>query len=302
MQKWNRFQYLPVRSLGKDGRMVTGSSEHIRLSRTAAAEGMVLLKNEHQLLPLQKGSRVALFGKASADYVKGGGGSGDVTVAYVRNLCDGMEEKENAGMLSVFAPLNEFYRENVAQQHKAGKNPGYTAEPEVPAELLKQAARECDTAIISICRFSAEGWDRKGEPDDGDFYLSREEQRMVADVTAAFRKVVVVLNVGGMVDTSWFAHNDKISSVLLAWQGGMEGAMAEADILCGDVTPSGKLTDTFAASFDDYPSSSNFNDSEDYVCYTDDIFVGYRYFETIPGAAEKVNYPFGFGLSYTSFD
>lgn len=302
MVKWNRFKYTPVRPLGQDGRLVTGSPEHIRLSRTAAAEGMVLLKNEKHLLPLRKGSRVALFGKASADYVKGGGGSGDVTVAYVRNLCDGMEEKENAGMLSVFAPLNEFYRENVAQQHKAGKNPGYTTEPEVPAELLKQAARECDTAIISICRFSAEGWDRKGEPDDGDFYLSREEQRMVADVTAAFRKVVVVLNVGGMVDTSWFAHNDKISSVLLAWQGGMEGAMAEADILCGDVTPSGKLTDTFAASFDDYPSSSNFSDSEDYVCYTDDIFVGYRYFETIPGAAEKVNYPFGFGLSYTSFD
>lgn len=123
MQKWNRFQYLPVRPLGKDGRMVTGSSEHIRLSRTAAAEGMVLLKNEKHLLPLRKGSRVALFGKASADYVKGGGGSGDVTVAYVRNLCDGMEEKENAGMLSVFAPLNEFYRENVAQQHKAGKIP-----------------------------------------------------------------------------------------------------------------------------------------------------------------------------------
>lgn len=302
MEKWRRFKYLPVAPLGKNGQLVTGSSEHIRLSWTAAAEGMVLLKNENHLLPLQKGSCVALFGKASADYVKGGGGSGDVTVAYVRNLCDGMEEKENAGMLSVFAPLNEFYRENVAQQHKAGKNPGYTTGPEVPAELLKQAARECDTAIISICRFSAEGWDRKGEPDDGDFYLSREEQRMVADVTAAFRKVVVVLNVGGMVDTSWFAHNDKISSVLLAWQGGMEGAMAEADILCGDVTPSGKLTDTFAASFDDYPSSANFNDSKDYVCYTDDVFVGYRYFETIPGAAEKVNYPFGFGLSYTSFD
>lgn len=297
MKKWTRVMYQPNRPL-KEGCYVTASKEHIALSREAAAEGMVLLKNEHKLLPLKAGSRIALFGKGSFDYVKGGGGSGDVTVAYVRNLCDGMEEKENAGMLSVFAPLNEFYRENVAQQHKAGKNPGYTTEPEVPAELLKQAARECDTAIISICRFSAEGWDRKGEPDDGDFYLSREEQRMVADVTAAFRKVVVVLNVGGMVDTSWFAHNDKISSVLLAWQGGMEGAMAEADILCGNVTPSGKLTDTFAASFDDYSSSSDFNDSEDYVCYTDDIFVGYRYFETIPGAAEKVNYPFGFGLSY----
>ena len=95
--------------------------------------------------------------------------------------------------------------------------------------------------------------------------------------------------------------NPKIEAVLLAWQGGMEGAMSEADILCGDVNPSGKLTDTFAASFDDYPSSCNFNESDDYVCYTDDIFVGYRYFETIPGAAEKANYPFGFGLSYTTF-
>ena len=104
-----------------------------------------------------------------------------------------------------------------------------------------------------------------------------------------------------MVDTSWFACNPKIGAVLLAWQGGMEGAMAEADILCGDVNPSGKLTDTFAASFDDYPSSAGFNESMDYVCYTEDIFVGYRYFETIPGAAEKVNYPFGFGLSYTTF-
>ena len=112
---------------------------------------------------------------------------------------------------------------------------------------------------------------------------------------------MVVLNVGGMVDTSWFACNPKIGAVLLAWQGGMEGAMAEADILCGDVNPSGKLTDTFAASFDDYPSSAGFNESRDHVCYTEDIFVGYRYFETIPGAAEKVNYPFGFGLSYTTF-
>lgn len=112
---------------------------------------------------------------------------------------------------------------------------------------------------------------------------------------------MVVLNVGGMVDTSWFACNPKIGAVLLAWQGGMEGAMAEADILCGDVNPSGKLTDTFAASFDDYPSSAGFNESRDHVCYTEDIFVGYRYFETIPGAAEKVNYPFGFGLSYNTF-
>ncbi len=93
MGKWQRFKYLPVKPLGEDGRTVTGCQEHIRLSRKAAAEGMVLLKNENGLLPLKAGSRVALFGKASADYVKGGGGSGDVTAAYVRNLCDGMEEK-----------------------------------------------------------------------------------------------------------------------------------------------------------------------------------------------------------------
>ena len=301
MNRWKRYKFLPLIPLGEDGRLVTGSRAHIALSRQAATEGMVLLKNEAKTLPLKVGSRVALFGKASVDYVKGGGGSGDVTVAYVRNLCDGMEEQAAQGKVSVFPPLHEFYREYVDAQRTEGKAPGCTVEPEVPAELLQKAAAECDTAIISICRFSGEDWDRKGEPNDGDFYLSLEEQKMVSDVCARFDRIVVVLNVGGMVDTSWFVHNPKIGAVLMAWQGGMEGGLAEADILCGDVNPSGKLTDTFAASFDDYPSSANFNESEDYVCYTDDIFVGYRYFETIPGAAEKVNYPFGFGLSYTTF-
>ena len=301
MAKWQRYRYYPVLPLGEDGKIITGCQEHIALSREAAAEGMVLLKNEGKLLPLCKGSKVALFGKASVDYVKGGGGSGDVTVKYVRNLCDGMEMKQAEGKLTAFAPLHEFYRENVAQQRKNGKQPGYTVEPEIPAQLLQDAAKHCDTAIISICRFSGENWDRKGEANDGDFYLSLEEQKMVSDVCNAFDNIVVVLNVGGMVDTSWFIGQPKIKSVLLAWQGGMEGALAEADILCGDVNPSGKLTDTFAATFDDYPSSYNFNESADYVEYTDDIFVGYRYFETIPGAAQKVNYPFGFGLSYTTF-
>jgi len=301
MGKWQRFQFLPLLPLGEDGRIVTGCREHIRLSREAAGEGMVLLKNENHLLPLGKGSRVALFGKASADYVKGGGGSGDVCAAYVRSLCDGMEEKAARGGLEIFKPLHEFYRENVARQRREGRGPGHTVEPEIPGALLAAASSACDTAIISICRFSSEEWDRKGGPDDGDFYLSLQERKMVADVCARFDRIAVVLNVGGIVDTSWFAHNPKIGAVLLAWQGGMEGGLAEADILCGDVNPSGKLTDTFAASFDDYPSSENFNESEDYVCYTDDIFVGYRYFETIPGAARRVNYPFGFGLSYTTF-
>lgn len=119
---------------------------------------------------------------------------------------------------------------------------------------------------------------------------------MVDSVTSAFPRVAVVLDVGGMVDSAWFKDNDRIQSVLLAWQAGIEGGLAVADILCGDVNPSGKLVDTFAGSFDDYPSSANFNESEDYVEYTEDIYVGYRYFETIPGAAEKVNYPLDTGF------
>ena len=301
MKKWARALYQPCLPLGRNGQRVTGCEEHILLSRKAAAEGMVLLKNEKSILPFEKGTRLALFGKGSVDYVKGGGGSGDVTTAYVRSLQDGLEIKEEEGKVQVLAALGNFYRENVSAQYAGGIQPGMTAEPEIPCDLLEKAKAWADVAVISICRFSGEGWDRKGIPGDGDFYLTREEQNMVDTVTANFEKVVVVLNVGGMVDTSWFCDSEKIQGVLLAWQGGMEGGLAAADLLCGDVNPSGKLTDTFARTFDDYPSSAGFNESEDYVDYTEDIYVGYRYFETIPGAAEKVNYPFGYGLSYTEF-
>lgn len=297
MEKWTRFLYQPVLPLGKDGKRVTGSREHIALSRRAAAEGMVLLKNEGKVLPLAEGARIALFGKACADYVKGGGGSGDVTVSYVKSLLDGMEEKETEGKVSLFAPLNAFYRENVKKQYAEGRAPGQTVEPQVPGELLAQAKAFTDTAVISICRFSGEDWDRA----DDDFYLTDEEQRMTAAVTENFARVIVVLNVGGMADTSWFKENAGIQAALLAWQGGMEGGPAAADILCGDKNPSGKLTDTFASCFAAYPSSAGFHASEDYVVYQEDIYVGYRYFETVPGAAEKVNYCFGYGLSYTDF-
>lgn len=301
MDKWTRAFYQPCLPIGEDGKRVTGCEEHIRLSREAAAEGMVLLKNEDQVLPFVGGTRLALFGKASVDYVKGGGGSGDVTVAYIRSLQEGLEYKEKEGKVQILASLGDFYRENIRKQYAEGVLPGQTTEPEIPENLLKEAKAWADVAVISICRFSGEGWDRKGILGDGDFYLTKEEKNMVDTVTANFERVVVVLNVGGMVDTSWFRNNDRIQSVLLAWQGGIEGGLAAADLLCGDGNPSGKLTDTFAGSFDDYPSSAGFNDSEDYVDYNEDIYVGYRYFETIPGAASKVNYPFGYGLSYTTF-
>ena len=302
MKRWGRALYQPCLPLGENGCRVTGCAKHIQLSREAATEGMVLLKNEENMLPLAPATRVALFGKASVDYVRGGGGSGEVTVAYERSLQEGFEIKEKEGKVQVLASLGEFYRKNVKEQFAKGVEPGFTVEPEIPEELVKDASSWADVAVISICRFSGEGWDRKGIPGDGDFYLTKEEQKMVDTVTANFKNAVVVLNVGGMVDTSWFKDHPVIKSVLLAWQGGIEGGLAAADLLCGDANPSAKLTDTFAGSFDDYPSSANFNESEDYVEYTEDIYVGYRYFETIPGAAEKVNYPFGFGLSYTTFD
>ncbi len=331
--RWMRALFQPPIGLGVDGSRVTGCKEHIALSREAATEGMVLLKNDDSVLPLDNGTKVALFGKGTIDYVKGGGGSGDVTVSYIKNLYDGLKEKEQQGKVTIYEPLAEFYKDYVNAEYKKGVAPGMLVEPEVDEELLKKAANYTDTAIISISRYSGEDWDRciKGVDgpsvieqldetpdffpgtkqflerseeifDRGDFYLTDKEQAMVDKVTANFEHVVVVLNVGGMVDSAWFADNDDISSVLMAWQAGMEGGLAIADILVGDCSPSGRLTDTFAKEITDYPSTDEFHKSIYYSEYTEDIFVGYRYFETVPGAADKVNYPFGFGLNYTDFD
>lgn len=319
MKKWTRVMYQPNLPL-EAGKYVTASKEHIALSKEAAEEGMVLLKNEKGLLPLASGAKAALFGKGSFDYVKGGGGSGDVTTAYVRNLYDGLKQID---MVSLYEPLSDFYRQNVKGQYEGGAEPGMTVEPELDETLVKGARAFTDTAIIAISRFSGEGWDRSsveynGEYNpwetetsmpktsakvfpDGDFYLTKEEKDMIAKVEAEFEKIVVVLNIGGVIDTSWLKADEKISSALLAWQGGMEGGLAAAEILCGKVNPSGKLPDTFAASVDDYPSTEKFHESVHYVDYTEDIYVGYRYFETIPGMSEKVCYPFGYGLSYTEF-
>ena len=221
----------------------------------------------------------------------------------------------NAGYISNFTTnyvqqnigiRDDFYRNYIQGISDTHYWPGQKPEPELPEALCSQVRACTDTAVISISRFSGEGWDRdlKGHPmyEEGDFYLSYAERAMVQQVKKYFPKIVVVMNVGGMVDTEWFCHDDKIQGVLMAWQGGMEGGMAAAELLCGIGNPSGKLSDTFAKRLEDYPSTENFHESDDYVDYTEDIYVGYRYFETIPGAEEKVNYPFGFGLSYTKFE
>lgn len=319
MEKWARIKYTPNLPLGENRTYVTASKEHIDLSCEAACEGMVLLKNDRNLLPIRKGTRIALFGKGTFDYVKGGGGSGDVTVPYIRNLYQGLSQFSSE--ISIYDKTVDFYQEYVQSQYKAGVVPGMVKEPSLPEDILSDASAYTDTAIISISRFSGEGWDRKVAGVDreikceskdlvelgnkifehGDFYLTNAEKKMVKQVKENFSNVIVVMNVGGVVDTSWFKNDDSISSVLMAWQGGIEGGLAAAKILLGKVNPSGKLADTFAAKLEDYPSTAGFHESDTYVDYTEDIYVGYRYFETIPKAAKKVNYPFGYGLSYTTF-
>lgn len=319
MQKWARVKYLPNLPLKENGR-VTACKEHIQLSKEAAKEGAVLLKNENHLLPLKEGTKVALFGKGVFDFVKGGGGSGDVVAPYSYNLYTGLKMQETA--VSVYEPLAEFYREKVAEQYKKGTLPGMVIEPELPKQLADEAGAFAEVAFIVISRFSAEGWDRSDvecceeynpwgrDPmpevygkvfPKSDFYLTDEELAMVKMVKERFTNIVVVLNIGGMMDLSWIKEDCQISAALLGWQGGMEGGVALAELLVGKDTPSGKLPDTFAAKLEDYPSTEGFHESVEYVDYTEDIYVGYRYFETIPKAEEKVVYPFGYGLSYTNF-
>ena len=300
MEKWARADFTPCLPLGDNRSLITGCEKHIQLSRMAATEGTVLLKNNNNVLPFAKGTKVAIFGKGQIDYVKGGGGSGDVNVAYVRNIYQGLKLKKDH--VEVFDALSLYYQEYVEEKYKNGAKLGMFDEASLPEELLARAKEFTDTAIIVINRFSSENWDRRNDETDTYFYLSGAETEMVDAVTANFSKVVVLLNVGSMIDTSWFAYNDSISSAVMLWQAGMEGGLAAADILVGEANPSGKLVDTCAKSFDDYPSSEGFHESDDYVKYTEDIFVGYRYFETIPGKKDCVVYPFGYGLSYTTFD
>lgn len=297
--KWQRPMYMPCFPLGDNYSRITESEKHIGLSRKAAGEGAVLLKNENALLPFKKGTKVAIFGKAQIDYVKGGGGSGSTVVSYIRNIYQGLKMKPEH--IKVFDPLSFYYQTYMDAIYEEGVHAGMCDEAPIPADLLAQAKEFTDTAIITICRYSKENEDRYNDGTDTYFYLSNAEQEMVDTVTEHFSNVVVLLNVGAMIDTFWFAYNDKISSAVMLWQGGMEGGLAAADILTGEVNPSGKLVDTCASSFADYPSSKGFHESEDYVKYTEDIFVGYRYFETIPRKSKCVVYPFGYGLSYTTF-
>jgi beta-glucosidase len=291
---------------------------HALVARDAAAQGMVLLKNDGGL-PLAAKAKVALFGNTSYRMITGGTGSGDVNEAYTVSLVEGLK----AAGLEIDTPLAQAYEAFVVEQEKNRPAPTRRfmlppplPEREVPADEVARTAREADLAIVTIGRNSGEFQDRKLE---NDFELSAAEKALVAAVADAFRaakkKVLVVLNVGGVVETaSW---RDRPDAILLAWQPGQESGNAIADVLTGRVSPSGRLATTFPVAWKDVPSSAGFpgktlegpdpnppsgapnrGDRAAEVSYDDDIWVGYRHYAT---KGVKTAYPFGYGLSFTTF-
>ena len=269
------------------------------LSHEAAGEGCVLLENKNGVLPLKKGEGVSVFGRIQREYYKSGTGSGGlVNVKYVTNIVDELKKSRdiriNEELLSIY---EEWKKDNPFDKGKGwGQEPWCQKEMEIDIEVVKKAREFGETAIVVIGRTAGE--DRDNSATEGSYLLSKQEYELLKKVSSVFDKTVVILNVGAVIDMKWVKELN-ISSVLYVWQGGMRGGAACADILLGKKSPSGKLADTVAYDFSDNPSSANFGDKE-INFYKEDIFVGYRYFETF--ARDKVLYPFGFGLSYTTFD
>ena len=294
---------------------------HAAVTRQSALEGMVLLENKG-VLPLEGTGKVALFGCTSYDFIPGGTGSGNVNRAYTVSLLDGLK---NAGF-TVDESKKDAYLKHIADEEAASRaaqaqdgNSAFYPVPR-PSELvisareLAASARANDLAIITFGRNSGEFFDRTS----ADFALDPRERRLLQDVTAAFhrlgKKVVVVLNIGGVIETASWKHIP--DAVLLAWQAGQEGGNSVTDILTGRQSPSGRLPMTFPVNLMDAGSSANFPiDSDtgvyfvnrredigqkdvDRTVYAEDIYVGYRWFDK---KGLEVSYPFGYGLSYTSF-
>lgn len=271
--------------------------------REAAAEGVVLLKNEGHMLPIKKDETVSIFGRSQIEYYRSGTGSGGaVNVPYVKNILDGIKEN-NA--FPVNEELVETYKEWLKEHPFDNGGGGWAAEPwhqeemEITDEIARCAAEKSEKAIFLIGRTAGE--DKDYEDTEGSYLLTKREKENLRIVTKYFNEVAVLLNVSNIIDMSWTkdaAYQDHIKAILYIWQGGMEGANAVADLLSGRVTPSGKLTDTIAEKLSDYPVADHFGSKTENI-YAEDIYVGYRYFETF--APEKVMYEFGFGLSYTEF-
>ena len=272
--------------------------KYAALARQAVAEGCVLLENEGQALPLRDGERVAVFGRMAFHYYKSGLGSGGlVNTRYVVGILDALKECEGVHLDEKLMGIYEdWIKENPYDEGQGwGRVPWCQKEMDVTEEML-DCARRNDVSLVVIGRTAGEDQDNNAKA--GSYCLTETEEDMIRRVCEVSERTVVVLNVGNTIDMSW-VEKYRPQAVLYVWQGGQEGGNGVADVLTGKVCACGKLTDTIAADIKDYPSTENFEDPfKNY--YKEDIYVGYRYFETF--ARDKVLYPFGYGLSYTTFE
>lgn len=278
------------------------NSDAPQVSYDTAAEGAVLLENKGTLPLDVENTNVAVFGRTQIDFAKGGGGSGDVNTTVLVNFIDGMAAAGIQYDEVLYGVYQEWCTANPAIGAGSATAAGVSSEAEMPLtpELVNSAVEKADVAIVIIGRNSTESYDRAVT--DGDWYLSSGEKAMLESVNAAFDEVVVILNIGSLIDLTWVADYDNITAILNAWQPGSYGTRAVGSILVGEVVPSGKLTDTWAYNYEDYPASKygTFGTGVADPLYNEDIYVGYRYFETF--APDAVMYEFGYGLSYTTFN
>ena len=272
-------------------------------SKEAATEGIVLLKNEGGMLPLTQEDKISVFGRPQIEYYRSGTGSGGaVNAEYATNILDGFENSN----LNIDETLVEKYKEWLKDHPFDNGGGGWACEPwfqkDMPIDeaFAKEQAAKTNKALYIIGRTAGE--DKDNAIWQGSYILTDEEKENLRNITKAFDNVCIVLNVSNIIDLSWIndeEYNGSIKSVIIVWQGGMEGGTAVVDVLSGAETPSGKLADTIAYSIEDYPSTKNFG-NEFKNLYEEDIYIGYRYFETF--APDKVQFEFGYGLSYTTFD
>lgn len=274
-------------------------NKYLDTAAKMVSEGIVMLKNDNNALPLDTDKEVAVFGRIQFHYYKSGTGSGGmVNVTKVVNILDGLIDngiKVNEKLLGTY---RKWDKENPFDLGEGwGGEPWSQKEMPLDEGLVKETAKSCETAIVIIGRTAGEEQDNRLEA--GSYLLSDDEIAMLTVVRKHFKKVVLLLNVGNIIDMTDI-NRIAPDSVLYVWQGGMTGGKGTADVLTGKVSPSGKLPDTIAYKASDYPSDANFGREKNRDIYAEDIYVGYRYFETF--AKEKVLYPFGFGLSYTEFE
>lgn len=271
--------------------------------RGVAAEGAVLLKNEEKVLPLGGGEKISIFGRSQIEYYRSGTGSGGaVNVEYVSNILDALKANDS---VEVNTEVADAYQEWLKSNPFDNGGGGWAAEPwnqkEMPISLsfAQKAAEKSGKALFIVGRTAGE--DKDNVDAQGGYRLTDEEMENLRAVCSAFKQVIVLLNVANIIDMSWMkdpAVVPSLKAVVYIWQGGMEGGNGVADVLTGKIPVSGKLTDTIAYELADYPSTANFGDDNSNT-HVEDIYVGYRYFETF--APERVMYPFGFGLTYTTF-